>query len=407
MSFLPRSFRPPLHSSFSRLFVSNRGSWQKMISIHVCRRFWRSTLRGSGLKAYWRNTRPVDLYFSLGDSCCAWGYKKYILEDLWWTQFACCCLPLTWSLPEAASQAIRRFDFLTRLASRQMSTRSPSRHRKPGSIGSCSTSFRDIAFRFYDSRLGPKTRKHHIAMVCQQCKKGMTNPYNHYQCVAIKHALRFKMFVFDAWNTAGPISFGQTGSEYFEELCQTFNESVGFMPGLSYFVACPDRDGWVCGAKKLWIPKWQLNFSYKCLYDWNFTEKCELQRGRRSDSLAWVTCHASCGSDPRRAHGHLSHGTLAFDMAHGHVGKPRCDEIWLCFNFYISCSSIVRYSQAVKRQTKVGYSQTSGFNTQILPRIRSRFSSVEHLQTCRACRSTKSTACPLFAVRSSVFGLLG
>lgn len=48
--------------------------------------------------------------------------------------------------------------------------------------------------------------------------------------------------------------------------------------------------------------------------------RLKLHPGRRSDSLAWVTCHASCGSDPRRAHGHLSHGTLAFDMAHGHVG---------------------------------------------------------------------------------------
>lgn len=71
--------------------------------------------------------------------------------------------------------------------------------------------------------------------------------------------------------------------------------------------------------------------------------RLKLHPGRRSDSLAWVTCHASCGSDPRRAHGHLSHGTLAFDMAHGHVGT----RFFLCFNFYMSCSSILvgRYSQ--------------------------------------------------------------
>ena len=109
--------------------------------------------------------------------------------------------------------------------------------------------------------------------------------------------------------------------------------------------------------------------------------RLKLHRGRRSDSLAWVTCHASCGSDPRRAHGHLSHGTLAFDMAHGHVGT-RFD--------YVSTSTwvVARFSleNTVKRQT-------SSFNTlQILPRTRSRFSSVEHLQTSRACRSTKSTA---------------
>ena len=59
--------------------------------------------------------RPVVLWFFLGDFCCKswifwWGYKKYILEDLWWTQFACCYLPLIWSLPEAASQ-VRRFDW--------------------------------------------------------------------------------------------------------------------------------------------------------------------------------------------------------------------------------------------------------------------------------------------------------
>lgn len=125
--------------------------------------------------------------------------------------------------------------------------------------------------------------------------------------------------------------------------------------------------------------------------------RLKLHPGRRSDSLAWVTCHASCGSDPRRAHGHLSHGTLAFDMAHGHVGT-RFD--------YVSTSTWVVARFSLEDTVKI--SQMSSFNTlQILPRIRSRFSSVEHLQTSRACRSTKSTAvCPLFAVRSSVFGFL-
>ena len=76
--------------------------------------------------------------------------------------------------------------------------------------------------------------------------------------------------------------------------------------------------------------------------------RLKLHPGRRSDSLAWVTCHASCGSDPRRAHGHLSHGTLAFDMAHGHVGT----RFFLCFNFYMSCSSILvgKIQSNVKRQ---------------------------------------------------------
>lgn len=200
----------------------------------------------------------------------------------------------------------------------------------------------------------------------------------------------FKMFLFDTWNTAGPISFGQTGSEYFEELCQTFNESVGFMPGLSYFVACP-ADGWVCGSKKLWIPNWQtLNFSYKCLYDWNFTQVDDptVSPGSRA-TLAVAPIPAERTAAYPMVPWHLTWhmGTLARDF------------------FYVSTSTwvVARFSleDTVKRQT-------SSFNTlQILPRIRSRFSSVEHLQTSRACRSTKSTAeCPLFAVRSSVFGFL-
>ena len=206
-----------------------------------------------------------------------------------------------------------------------------------------------------------------------------------------RHQTCFKMFVFDPWNTAGPISFGQTGSEYFEELCQTFNESVGFMPGLSYFVACPDRDTWVWHMS-VWIKERDLKAIRDmrrsistsacawcaCRKMWKVCDQlCELHRGRRfGDGLdCLVTCHASCGSDPRRAHGHLSHGTLAFDLAHGHIGKPRCEEIWY-LKFYIKATWVLPRSQTSDETRDEGFTLQRRF-----PRIRSRFSSVAHISS--------------------------
>ena len=132
---------------------------------------------------------------------------------------------------------------------------------------------------------------------------------------------------------------------------------------LLVLIGTHECDTWVCGSKKgIWkqFETWDAQFQQVLVHDdcrkmWKVLcdQLCELHRGRRfGDGLdCLVTCHASCGSDPRRAHGHLSHGTLAFDLAHGHIGKPRCEEIWY-LKFYIKATWVLRrFLDTVKRQT--------------------------------------------------------